>query len=276
MHNPTTVIVGVGLIGGSLARALRIRNLATEIIGIESNAASARWALDHGLVDRIEAHIPDNADLIALCTPSDQIAQWVIDLAEHPAMVIDVASVKAPIVQVLDEHQQRFPRFVPCHPISGSEKSGPEAATEDLFTAATVVVTPGAETDTLVKNQVIEFWEALGASVLEMTAQAHDEALALTSHLPHLLAFAYMQQVEADHLPLTGGGFRDFTRIAEANPELWWRIFALNKAPLLAALSGFGEQIDALAQAIEQDDRASGLAIIAEAAGRRETYAKHD
>ena len=231
MNFQTLAIVGVGLIGGSIGKAAKERGIAAQIVGIEANAASAEWALANGLIDRVTNFVPEQADLIALCVPSDLVSDWVVKLADHPAPIFDVASVKGPIVEAIAARQSVPGQFLPCHPISGSEKSGPQAADATLFDGCTLVITPLEHTTGESQRTCTEFWQALGASVVRMSAQDHDAALAATSHLPHLLAFAYMAQVSNEHLPLTGGGFRDFTRIAAANPELWWRIMRLNQGP---------------------------------------------
>ena len=215
------------------------------------------------------AEVPAEADLIALCVPSDLVAQWVITLADHPATIFDVGSVKSPIIKEIERTHTPPPRFVPCHPISGSEKSGPQAADGDLFDGCTVVLTPLANTASAAQQACASLWEALGASLVSMTADEHDAALAVTSHLPHLLAFAFMEQVTDQHWPLTGGGFRDFSRIAAANPDLWWRIMQLNRGALSQALEDYSNNLRALADAIESGDESQGLALIKAAAQKR-------
>ena len=199
-------IVGVGLIGGSIGKAAKERRLAERVIGVEPNADSAQWAVENGVLDAVVSQVPDNADLIALCVPSDLVAQWVIKLADHTAPMFDVGSVKEPIVKEIELTRITPSQFVPCHPISGSEKSGPQAADGDLFDGCTVVLTPSINTGPMAQQACADFWQAMGA-VVSMSPDEHDAALAVTSHLPHLLAFAFMGQVTDQHLPLTGGGF---------------------------------------------------------------------
>jgi len=266
----TLAIVGVGLIGGSIGKAAKERGIAAQIVGIEANAASAEWALANGLIDRVADVVPEQADLIALCVPSDLVSDWVVKLADHRAPMFDVGSVKGPIVEAIAARQSVPGQFLPCHPISGSEKSGPQAADATLFDGCTLVMTPLEQTTAESQRACTEFWQALGASVVRMSPQDHDAALAATSHLPHLLAFAYMAQVSDEHLPLTGGGFRDFTRIAAANPELWWRIMRLNRGALSEALDGYSQNLAALVAALEQGDEATGLALIRAAARKRQ------
>ena len=270
MNLQTLAIVGVGLIGGSIGKAAKERGIAAQIVGIEANAASAEWALANGLIDRVADVVPEQADLIALCVPSDLVSDWVVKLADHRAPMFDVGSVKGPIVEAIAARQSVPGQFLPCHPISGSEKSGPQAADATLFDGCTLVMTPLEQTTAESLRACTEFWQALGASVVRMSPQDHDTALAATSHLPHLLAFAYMAQVSDEHLPLTGGGFRDFTRIAAANPELWWRIMRLNRGALSEALDDYSQNLAALVAALEQGDEATGLALIRAAARKRQ------
>ena len=270
MNFQTLAIVGVGLIGGSIGKAAKERGIAARIVGIEANTASAEWALANGLIDRVANVVPEQADLIALCVPSDLVSDWVVKLADHSAPIFDVGSVKGPIVEAIAARQPVPGQFLPCHPISGSEKSGPQAADATLFDGCTLVITPLEHTTAESQRTCTEFWQALGAFVVRMSPQDHDAALAATSHLPHLLAFAYMAQVSNEHLPLTGGGFRDFTRIAAANPELWWRIMRLNRGALSEALDDYSQNLAALVAALEQGDEATGLALIRAAARKRQ------
>lgn len=270
MKLQTLAIVGVGLIGGSIGKAAKERGIAAHVVGIEAIPASAEWALENGLIDSVASNVPDQADLIALCVPSDVVPEWVVALAGHPAPMFDVGSVKAPIVDAIAAMQAVPAQFLPCHPISGSEKSGPQAADASLFDGCTVVITPLQQTATESQQTCTEFWQALGASVVCMSSQEHDAALAATSHLPHLLAFAFMGQVTDEHLPLTGGGFRDFTRIAAADPELWWRIMQLNRGALSEALDDYRQNLEALASAIQQGDTTNGLSLLRAAAAKRQ------
>lgn len=271
MQIASAAIVGVGLIGGSLAAAWRQADFARRIVGIESNQAAAEQALSLGLVDQIVEVVPADTPLIAVCTPSDQIAAQVGALREHPAAMFDVGSVKGAILAELAEHGPVPSRYVPAHPISGSERSGPGAARADLFTDATTVITPLDGTDADACQLVEAAWRAAGAEVVSMTPAEHDQMLALTSHLPHLLAFVFMQQVPPEALDYTGGGFRDFTRIAGANPELWWRILRMNKAEVLAALGQYQTNLQAFSDALGADDADAALAQLRAAVALRQS-----
>lgn len=272
----TLAVIGVGLIGGSIGKAVKQRGLASRVVGIEADPISAQWALDNGLLDAVCDEVPAEADLIALCVPSDLVADWVVTLADHPGCIFDVGSVKSPIIQALQAQGEVPKQFLPCHPISGSEKSGPQAADGQLFENCTVVFTPLEQTSQRAQQLCSALWQGLGAKVTIMSHQDHDAALAVTSHLPHLLAFAFMGQVEDPHLELTGGGFRDFTRIAAANPELWWRIMGLNRGPLAKAMGDYLDNLQALAAAIDSGDEAQGLALIRAAAAKRQAAESND
>ena len=263
------VIVGVGLIGGSLAAAARAKGLAEHIIGVEPNSQSASYALAQGLVDEIVEEVSSDADLCALCVPSDRIAEWALKLADYAATVIDVGSVKGPIVEAVQAAPATVTNFVPCHPISGSEKSGPRAADAQLFDGCAVVLTPLPDGDAQKQTQVQAFWQQLGTQVYVMSPADHDQALAVTSHLPHLLAFAFMQQITEVHAPLTGGGFRDFTRIAGADPNLWWRILRLNSRSVIDSAEKFVCDLKQIVEAIERNDSTQGLAQLRHAAEKK-------
>jgi prephenate dehydrogenase len=231
-------VVGTGLIGGSFALAARAAGLFDDIVGVEPNAPRARRAVALNLVDRVADTVPEDADAVLLAGPSHSIAPWVVRLADHGALVFDSGSVKGAVLdQVRAQRADGVPpRFVPCHPLAGSEQSGPDAADADLFRDAEVIVTPVVETEADATHQVSAWWRAIGARVSTMDAASHDAILAVTSHLPHLLAFAYLHQVGDEHVRYAAGGFRDFTRIGAADADMWAPIFQLNRRRLLAAL----------------------------------------
>ena len=160
-------------------------------------------------------------------------------------------------------------RFVPCHPIAGSEKTGPENGQERLFENSLVAITPLAHTSKDALTTVESLWSALGAKTLRMSADEHDKALAVTSHLPHFLSFAYMLGFDKKLETLTGGGYRDFTRIAAADPELWWGIFQMNREEILKALEKFRLNIDALEEMLVADDHEAGIKALADAVRRK-------
>lgn len=266
-------VVGTGFVGGSFARAAAREGLFAEIVGLDSDGSRAEAALELGIVHSVLDSVPEDASAVLLAPPSDRVAFWVCELAEHPGVVFDVGSVKQPIVQAVRQGLGRLPpRYVPSHPVCGSERSGPAAAVDDLFQEQTVIVTPEPETDATATESVQLMWRSLGARVRRMTVADHDRILAVTSHLPHLLSFAYVNQVEPEMWPCAGGGFRDFTRIAASSPVLWEQIFRLNKEPLLGSLKVFRQRLGELETAIQREDADGVLELLEAAAAQRRGF----
>ena len=266
-------VVGTGLIGGSFALAARAAGLCTQVIGVEPDVERGREALRLGLVDELAATVPDDADLIVLAVPSDRVAALIAGLHAHAGIVFDVASIKTPIVAAVRAAKGALPqRYVPCHPIAGSEASGPSAARADLFRGHAVVLTPQAETRPDAVAEVARWWWAVGASVSNMTPEAHDATLAVTSHLPHLIAFAYLQTIEPAHLAYAAGGFRDFSRIAASDPAMWAPIFVQNRAPVLAALDGVERELAHIRRLVETGDQQGLAGLIERARTRRRSF----
>jgi 3-phosphoshikimate 1-carboxyvinyltransferase len=267
-------VIGTGLIGGSFALGARTRNLFQQFVGVEPDADHADVAVRLGIVDEVVAEVPPESDAVLIAGPSDVVADWVVRLADHDGVLFDVGSVKAAIVQSIRDRLGKLPaRYVPCHPIAGRELSGPGAADEDLFADRLVIQTPVRGTDAAALEQVVYWWRSLGARTESMDPRDHDEVYALTSHLPHLLAFAYLQRIERDHLDHAGGGFRDFSRIGASDPAMWSAIFDLNKDALLNAIAAFESDLEALREAIGQSDIAAVRRLISNARDRRQDYA---
>ncbi|MEQ8485438.1 MAG: prephenate dehydrogenase/arogenate dehydrogenase family protein [Pseudomonadales bacterium] len=262
-------VVGTGLIGGSFALAARAAGVFDEVVGVEPDAGRRRAAEANGLIDRAAGTVPADADAVLLAGPSHTVAEWVVRLADHPAIVLDTASVKQGVLAQVRAGLGHLPaRFVPCHPMAGSDRSGPDAANAELFQGAEIIVTPGEETDPAAAEQAAGWWRAVGGRVTYMDAQHHDEIVAVTSHLPHLVAFSYLQQVDGEHLEHTAGGFRDFTRIGGADADMWLPIFRLNRAAVLQALDALQRDLVHARALIEQGDE-TGLRAFIEAAARR-------
>jgi prephenate dehydrogenase len=278
----TVAIIGVGLIGGSIGLALRERKLASRIVGIGRRTSSLQAALSRGCVTEISTSISEGvrqADLVVVCTPVEKIADHVTEAAAHCAsgtIMTDAGSTKAEIVAKAESGLAgKFPAHVPfvgSHPIAGSEKNGPEAASADLFDGRVVVITPTARTDPAATASIEQFWQALGARLIRMTPEEHDAIIARTSHLPHLVASALAATTPSngETLPLTGSGWADTTRIAAGDPELWRQILLANRGPTLNALADFETVLKAWRSALETANGPQLLALLQEGKLRRD------
>ncbi|MCB1685976.1 MAG: prephenate dehydrogenase/arogenate dehydrogenase family protein [Pseudomonadales bacterium] len=265
---PRLTIVGTGLIGASFALALR--DSFSRICAIEPDPAHAAAVLDGGVVDAVVKEVAPDQDAVLLACPSNRIAEWVIRLADHPGTLFDTGSVKSGVLKKIRSRLGRVPeQFVPCHPIAGSERSGPAAADGALFRNCRVILTPPAGTDPVRSSRVADWWRAAGARVSTMDPEEHDRVYALTSHLPHLLAFTYLQAIEPEHLDHTGGGFRDFSRIGASDPQMWTAIFEGNRTFLLPLIDDFQQQLEKFRLAIERGDREECLRLIGRARALR-------
>jgi prephenate dehydrogenase len=267
----TLAIVGVGLIGGSLGLAARRRGIASHVLGVGRNAASLERARAVGAIDEASLDLAaavGRADVAVFCTPVDRIAEQVLAVApgcRGGTLLTDAGSTKAGIVARLDGRLPDGVVFVGSHPLAGSEKRGPEHADADLFRGRLTVVTPGPRTDPAAVERTAAFWQALGSRVRLMTPEEHDEALALTSHLPHLLASALAGVLPDDCRDLAATGFRDTTRVAAGDPALWTAIFAQNRDAVLRALRRLTGRLDALRAALEAGDWTTLDTLLAEA-----------
>jgi prephenate dehydrogenase len=272
----TVAIVGVGLIGGSIGLALRRRKLAREIVGIGRSAKSLRVAKERGTVDATTTNLArgvSKAELVVVCTPVERIVAHVREAAAacpEGSLITDAGSTKAQIVRELDGSLARGVRFIGSHPLAGGEKSGPAEADAKLFLDRLVVLTPTEQAHNGDVTELRGFWTALGARVIETSPEAHDQALAATSHLPHLLASALASATPEDLLPFTATGWADTTRIAAGDPELWTQIFLANRDNLLASLGRFQTQLSALRQAVQLEDRELLTTILTEAKRNRD------
>ena len=280
MQFGTVAIVGVGLIGGSLGMALKTRRLAERVIGIgrsqeRLNTAVALGAIDIGVTGLSEGLA--EADVIVLCSTVGHIIKTLAEtlaLAKPGAVVTDVGSTKGAIVMAARGNS----RFVGGHPMAGSEQTGVEAATPYLFEEATWAVTPSEMTDPEALHTVEMLAREVGATTLTLAPWAHDAMLAVTSHLPHVLASALMRQAmgtrgiysETDRL--TAGSFADATRVAASSPELWRDVCLSNRDALLAAMRGFRSELDILEAAITAGDPAGLEAFFSAGAEAKRTW----
>jgi prephenate dehydrogenase len=261
-------VVGMGMIGASAALALRARFDRISIV--EPDDSHAEHALSTGQADRRVDEVPAETDAVLLACPSDRIAGWISVLRDYPATIMDTGSVKGALVREVREKTGTLPsNWVPCHPIAGLERSGPMVADAHLFKGRTLVMTPETETAAEHLDRARVWWQATGAQVEEMDADDHDQIYARTSHLPHLLAFAYLLGIEDSDLAHTGGGFRDFSRIGASDPVMWSGIFERNAPALLAALDDFEGHLTEFRQAIEAGDMDRCKRLIDDARARR-------
>jgi prephenate dehydrogenase len=282
---PVLAVVGVGLIGGSFAAALRRAGQVGRVLGVGRSASSLARAVELCLIDEAVSaeDAAARADLVLLSTPVGGLKNVLSRMLPHlgsATVVTDAGSTKAEVVDAAREALgERVGCFVPGHPIAGAERTGPEAADAKLYAGRTVILTPLAENSAASISLVRRAWQACGSSVIDMDAGAHDRVLASVSHLPHLLSSVYMEQVAtaADartRLDLAGSGFRDFTRIAAGSPEMWRDIFLSNRDAMLAELADVRAVLDRAERAIADGDDAALLALLDTAAQARRNWQK--
>jgi prephenate dehydrogenase len=276
-------VVGVGLIGGSFALALKAARLAGHVVGIGRGMANLKLALEHGIVDSIgtDAAQAADADLVLIAAPVAQYPRILGALAPQlkpSALLTDAGSTKRDVVAAARAALGgKIVQFVPAHPIAGAERSGAAAAGAELFRGKRVVLTPLAENPAATVQAVEEAWSACGARVARMSPEEHDALLAAVSHLPHLLAYALVHEVasRADAAQLFGyaaGGFRDFTRIASSHPEMWRDICVANRDRLLDELERYLAKLQALRPLLEAGDGAALEKLFAEARAARNRW----
>ena len=280
------VIIGVGLIGGSFALALREAGLVREVAGVGRSLENLSAALGTYVIDssgQDAAQAVQGADLVLLAVPVGQMGAIMAAIAPHlgpNTIVSDVGSTKQDVAALARLHlPHHLPRFVPGHPIAGAETSGVKAARGDLFRERNVVLTPLAETDAAAKALVTRLWQSCGANVTEMTPRQHDDVFAAVSHLPHVLAFALVDyiatQSNAEQLfGFAAGGFRDYTRIAGSSPEMWRDICLANRAALLQQIGGYEQELVRIKALIEAGDGTGLAKLFATARDARQTYLK--
>ena len=260
-------LIGLGLIGSSLSHIMRREAICAHIAGYARTAQTRDKAVELGLVDSIHASSPGavtGADLVILCVPVGACGAVAAEIAAHlkpGAILTDVGSVKAAVVRDVSPHVPANVQFIPGHPIAGTEHSGPGSGFAELFTNRWCILTPPADADPAAVNTLKGFWQACGANVDIMDAGHHDKVLAITSHLPHLIAYnivataADLESVtESEVIKYSAGGFRDFTRLAASDPTMWRDVFLNNKDAVLEMLGRFSEDLSALQRAIRWGD----------------------
>lgn len=256
-------IIGIGLIGSSIARAARLNGLVDEIAISDLSPVILKRAEELSLGDSYHANAGDavaNADLVIACVPvgaAEAVAQAIGARLKPGAIVSDVGSVKGSVVRQMKPHLPDNVHFIPAHPVAGTEYSGPDAGFAELFVNRWSIVCPDEGTDPKALDRLVAFWAGMGANVECMSAERHDLVLAITSHLPHLIAYnivgtaADLEKVtESEVMKFSAGGFRDFTRIAASDPTMWRDVFLHNKDAVLEVLGRFQEDLFALQRQI--------------------------
>ncbi|MFD1261185.1 bifunctional prephenate dehydrogenase/3-phosphoshikimate 1-carboxyvinyltransferase [Entomomonas asaccharolytica] len=279
-------VIGLGLIGGSFAKAIKERGLSQQVIGFDTSTVTCQIAIQNQVIDYSATSLVDacqHADLIVLAIPILALEKLLPQLAEldlGKAVITDVGSVKGNIVNAVRlAMPDQLPIFVPGHPIAGSERSGIEAANSELFINHKVILTPTEQTSLSALQLVTDIWLALGANVEQMSVEHHDEILAATSHLPHLLAYGLVDCLAKNHDNLdifryAAGGFRDFTRIAGSDPIMWHDIFLANKKAVLAVLDSYMQELNELYKAVEEKNGTQLLDVFTRAKAARGHFNK--
>lgn len=280
------VIFGVGLIGGSVALALKKMPNPPQITGVGRSNHSLQEALNLGLIDTAETNVAtalENADLVLIAAPVAQTPAILRSIRPHlstHAVITDAGSTKSDVMAYAQvELGEQFSQFVGGHPIAGAEKSGPSAALADLYIGKNVILTPDSATNSVALEKVTALWQACGAVVSNMSPQAHDGVFAAVSHLPHLLAFALVEDLaKRDNAELlfkfAASGFRDFTRIAGSHPEMWRDIALANKDALLEELKTYQQAVSEMTALLENNDDKGLFALFEHASHARNAWAK--
>lgn len=280
-------IIGVGLIGGSLARALKQANACNEIVGCGRDQAELEKACSLGVIDRFELDVADaiaGADVVVVAVPVSAMASVFSSMAGHISantVITDVGSSKGSVLIAAQQAFGEVPaNLVLGHPIAGTEKNGVEASFAELYQGRRVILTPLADTLPEAINTVRDMWHQTGAHVEEMGVQHHDEVLAATSHLPHVLAYTLVDslaqgEVQAEIFRYAAGGFSDFTRIASSDPAMWHDICLANREALLKVLETFSDDLAKLTEAINNADSEYLMQVFKHAKAAREHFAEN-
>jgi cyclohexadieny/prephenate dehydrogenase len=260
-------LIGVGLIGGSIARAAREYGAVRSIVATARSEATRQRVVELGIADQVVATNADavkDADLVIVCIPvgaSGPVAAEIAASLKPGAIVSDVGSVKGQVLKDMAPHVPNGVHLIPAHPVAGTENSGPDSGFSELFVNRWCILTPPDGADLTAVEKLRAFWSALGANVEVMTAEHHDMVLAITSHLPHLIAYTivgtaeeFSQVSRSEVLKFSAGGFRDFTRIAASDPTMWRDVFLNNKEAVLEMLGTFNEDLSKLTRAIRRND----------------------
>ena len=294
------IIVGAGLLGGSLGLALKKRQLAELVIGVDSNPKSLEEALRLGVIDRSAAHLteafefldfPVEADhaekkrpkerfseLLVVCTPVGFITDLILEAAaiagERRLLITDVGSTKQEIARKLDKQLPPQVRYVGSHPIAGSEKSGSVNANADLFVGRLTILTPTGE-ETVVETAFLEhFWNLLGSTVIQIPPKQHDSILARTSHFPHLISSLLLQTLKIGDSVMVGPGFRSATRLAAGDPALWTDIFFSNQEAVFDVIEAMQKQLESVRRMLDGGNRTGMLKLLTHSKRQRDALEK--
>jgi cyclohexadieny/prephenate dehydrogenase len=264
---PRLALIGIGLIGSSIARAARAQGLVGRIVTTARTAATRQRVVELGIADDVVATAAEavrDADLVIACVPVGACGDIAREIGPHlksGAILSDVGSVKATIVKEMGPHLPAGVHFVPAHPVAGTEHSGPDAGFAELFVNRWCILTPPEGVDAQATERLAAFWRGMGANVEIMSPEHHDLVLAVTSHLPHLIAYTIVgtadeleEVTRSEVLKFSAGGFRDFTRIAASDPVMWRDVFLNNKDAVLEMLGAFQEDLSKLTRAIRRGD----------------------
>jgi len=277
-------LLGLGLIGSSIGAGIHKFGLADHVTGYARSKETRDTAARIGFVDSIHesaAKAAAGADLVIICAPvgaMESIAREIAPALKDGCILTDVGSVKKAVIAAIEPHIENTVHFIPGHPIAGTEKSGPESGFAELFTDRWCILTPLEDSDQSAVDKLINFWQGLGSPVEIMTPSHHDSVLAITSHLPHLIAYSIVSTAsdlenvtQSEVIKFSASGFRDFTRIAASDPTMWRDVFLTNKEAVLEMLGRFSEDLSALQRSIRWSD---GDALFDLFTRSRETRAK--
>ena len=269
-------IVGTGLIGGSLALAIKKKRLARQVIGVSRHKKNLLLARKRGAIDKgsVKLGVIKDADLVVLAMPVDVImdsAAAISKIVRSECLVIDVGSTKEEIVLRLEK---LFPNYIGTHPLAGSEKRSIAYADPDIFNDSVCVLTPTKNTKNKALNKIKKLWTNVGAKVVLLTPQMHDKILSFTSHLPHIAAFSLMNAVPSKHFGLQATGLRDTTRIAASDSALWTSIFLSNRKNLLEAINSLQKELSWVKLAIQRNNKKSLSVILKKAKTKRSELEK--
>ena len=274
------VVLGTGMLGGSVALALKKNGLATQVVGTSRQEASLKIAKDMGAIDEGTTDVRkaiQGADLVVLAAPVKVILENIDDISKHlrrGCIVTDVGSTKSAIVEAAEKHFPQHVLFVGSHPMAGSEKSGMAEARADLFKGAVCIMTPTAKTNRMARDKVKQVWTVMGAQVKFMEPPQHDEIMAYVSHLPHMMAFALARSIPEDHVQHGAASLKDTTRIAGASAQMWADICSSNYRNVIKAIDESVKSLSDIRKAVVDRDEEALVQLFNQAKARREILEK--